>query len=433
MNLGYDNNLLKTDSNTKRLFHYRNYILVAFLISYALIFFHRMTSGIVAEELSSTFQIGATSLGILSSAYFYPYALIQIPVGLMVDRFGPRRIVSASLAIAGIAAVIFGMTQSFSTAVIARVLIGFGAGCVYIPALKMLSCWYRKKEFASLTGVMMAAGNFGALAAALPLAWLVKNFGWRESFYIMGMFTVFIAIIDYLIIRNHPSEIGCQLPDGGTDIEPETNHYSVKQALSLTLRKKEFWPLAIWSFFICGTLFGFQGLWGIPYLMQAKGLTKIQAGSLLSMIPLGIVICAPIAGYLSDKVFHSRKMPAIFGSIIYTIVWFFLAFFSRWLGIKAMYALLLIYGFGFGFFGISFAQIKDLYPLSLSGTVTSTYNVFGFIGAAFFQTTMGKIISLYPGTNQYAYMSAYSAAFQFCFIAMVIGNVFLLSSKESKL
>jgi len=417
------------------MYRYRTYILVVFLVSYAMIFFHRMTSAVVAPELAGAFNIGATSLGLLSSAYFYPYALIQIPVGLMVDRYGPRKIVSFFLLLTGSAAILFGSASSFQLALWARVLVGLGAGCVYIPALKMLASWYRKQEFASLTGIMIAAGNFGALAAAAPLAWLVRQTGWREAFYIMGAFTLVVAAVDYLVIRNHPTEMGYPTVDeidGNATVASDGRSIGLLEGLKMTLSKKEFWPVTIWSFFISGAIFGFQGLWGGPFLMDVYKLSKVQAGSILSMIALGVILSAPVAGILSDRVFHSRRKPLLFGSTAYMLVWVPLAFYTGSLPPQSFYPLMLAFGFFFGFFVTSFAQVKELFPLEISGTVTSTYNLFGFVGGALYQVIMGKIIALYPTVNGAFSVDGYRAAFQFCFCSLVLGQVFLLVSREVK-
>lgn len=386
--------------------------------------------------MAGAFNIGATSLGLLSSAYFYPYAFIQIPVGLMVDKFGPRKIVAFFLLLTGTAAILFGSSPSFQVALWARALVGLGAGCVYIPALKMLASWYRKREFASLTGVMIAAGNFGALAAAAPLAWLVRQTSWRESFYIMGAFTVVVAVVDYLVIRNHPKDMGFPTVDEIDGIVPTTGSsertIGLLEGLQMTLAKKEFWPVTIWSIFISGAIFGFQGLWGGPFLMDVYKLSKVQVGSILSMISLGVILCAPIAGILSDRVFHSRRKPLLFGSTLFMLVWVPLAFFTGSLPPQSLYPLMLAFGFFFGFFVTSFAQVKELFPLEISGTVTSTYNVFGFVGGAVYQVIMGKIIAYYPATGGAFSLHGYAAAFRFCFWSLVIGQIFLLFSRETK-
>jgi sugar phosphate permease len=420
----------------RSMYRYRTYILLVFLVSYALIFFHRMTSAVVAPDLSAAFNIGAASLGLLSSAYFYPYAFIQIPVGMMVDKYGPRKIVTFFLLLTGSAAILFGVSPSFQMALWARALVGLGAGCVYIPALKMLASWYRKQEFASLTGVMIAAGNFGALAAAAPLAWLVRQTGWRESFYIMGVFTVVVAVIDYLVIRNHPQEMGfptVEEIDGiAVPVDSGGRRIGLLEGLRMTLTKKEFWPVTIWSIFISGAIFGFQGLWGGPFLTDVYKLSKLQAGNTLSMIPLGVILCAPVAGFLSDRVFHSRRKPLLFGSTLFMLVWVPLAFFTGSLPPQSFYPLLLAFGFFFGFFVTSFAQVKELFPLEISGTVTSAYNLFGFAGGAVYQVVMGKIIAQYPAVNGIYSAQGYQAAFQFCFWTLVLGQIFLLFSHEAK-
>ena len=192
----------------RKMLRYRWLCYGVLLLTYIFVYFDRVAPAVVAPELMKEFGLTATSLGILSSMYFYPYAAMQIPSGILSDYLGPRFSVGTFFVIAAIGTALFGLAHSFGTIIFGRFLMGVGVAVVWIPCMRILANWFRPNEFSTLTGVMLTWGNAGAILASAPLAFLVGLVGWRYSFFWLGAFMVILAILNFIILRNKPSDKG---------------------------------------------------------------------------------------------------------------------------------------------------------------------------------------------------------------------------------
>jgi len=176
-------------------------------IGYAIVYFHRVAPAVVAPELSESFAIKGGALGVLASAYFYPYALMQIPSGLLSDSLGPKKTVTLFTLVAALGAILFGLSPTFFSAILGRTMVGLGVAVLFIPTLKILANWFEKEKFAIVTGFLMAIGGVGWLWAAAPLAFLTLWLGWRTTFITMGCVSLALAVLTYLIVKDRPSHI----------------------------------------------------------------------------------------------------------------------------------------------------------------------------------------------------------------------------------
>ena len=251
---------------------YRWIIFWIMAAAYVVVYFHRLSPAVVALDLQTAFQTSGGFMGLLASAYFYPYAVMQFPAGLLSDSLGPRKTVTIFLVIAACGSFAFGMTQSVEGAVLARVFVGLGVSMVFIPAMKVLSQWFRASEFAYMVGIMNAMGGIGALTAATPLAFMTNHIGWRMSFELIGLITLIMAILVWIIVRNRPSDMGwpsiAQIDNAEGGPAVTTQVIGLLEGAKLVVTEKYFWPLAVWFFLVPGIFFGFGGLWAGPYLMH---------------------------------------------------------------------------------------------------------------------------------------------------------------------
>src|SRR5208337_2065670 len=195
-------------SLAQRMLRYRWLCYGMLLLTYIFVYFDRVSPAVVAPELMKEFGLTATSLGILSSMYFYPYAAMQIPSGILSDYLGPRFSVGTFFVIAAIGTSLFGLAHSFGTIIFGRFLMGVGVAVVWIPCMRILANWFRPNEFSTLTGTMLTVGNAGAILASAPLAFLVGHVGWRPSFFWLGGFMLVIAVLNFVILRNKPQDKG---------------------------------------------------------------------------------------------------------------------------------------------------------------------------------------------------------------------------------
>ena len=281
---------------------YRWIIFAVLALQYLFVYFHRVCPAVVAQDLIETFSISATSLGILASGYFYPYALMQIPVGLLADSWGPRKTVTFFTLLAAAGALLFGLAPNFGIAAIARIIVGLGLSGVFVPAMKTLAEWFRPREYAKISGVLMAVGGIGWLSASTPLALVTRSFGWRTGFIAIGMITVVLSVLTWFFLVDTPKKKGYPEINVRPAITGTQKKIGLWAGIGLVFSTPRFWPLAIWCFCNGSILFSFNGLWAGPYLRDIYGLSKPAIGNILSMVAVGMVVGSPLLGYLSDNI-----------------------------------------------------------------------------------------------------------------------------------
>jgi len=421
------------EEKIKKVLRYRWVIFWILAVGYLFVYFHRVSSAVVAPELVKTFGISGATLGILASAYFYPYAIMQIPVGLLSDSLGPRKTVTLFLLIAFVGAVLFGLSPNISIAIFARVLVGLGVAALFVPTMKILAEWFRITEFATMTGILMAMGGIGWLSAATPLALLTTWIGWRGSFVLIGIITLIMAVLTWIFVRNSPKDMRLPtLAEKKIHPEKEEKEIGLWQGMKIVLSNKHFWPLAIWFFFSYGTVIGFGGLWGGPFLMQTYKMSKAMAGNILMMIAVGMIVGSPFLGWLSDKIFSARKPVMIGSAFLYLIVWIILTVWTD----KLNQPLLYIITFSIGIFGsaiviVAFTANKELFPKEIAGTSTGTVNIFPFAGGAIFPPIMGYIMDKVGKIGGIYPVGAYHKSFGLCLLAAIIAFISVCFMKET--
>ncbi len=419
----------KEESMIKAL-RYRWVIFWVLAAGYLLVYFHRVSPAVVAPELMKAFGISGSVMGILASAYFYPYAAMQLPVGLLSDSLGPRKTVTTFLFIAGLGAMLFGIAPSIKIAIFARVLVGLGVAALFVPTMKILAEWFRVREFATMTGILMAVGGIGWLSAATPLAILTDHLGWRMSFILIGCATLAIAILAWAVVRNRPEDMGW--PRIADAASPEEPTLGLLEGVKHVISEKFFWPLALWFFFTYGTVIGFGGLWGGPYLMEVHGLTKTQAGNVLTMIAVGMIVGSPFLGWLSDKVFCARKPVMVGGAFLYFVTWLPLALIPGRLNLFLLYIISLSIGvFGSAIVIVAFTANKELFPKEIAGTSTGLVNIFPFAGGAVFPPIMGYVMDRIGRMGGKYPVIAYKNAFTLCLVASLIALIAVSLMKET--
>lgn len=414
----------------RKALRYRWLIFWVLAIGYLFVYFHRVSSAVVAPELVKAFGISGAVLGILASAYFYPYACMQLPVGLLADSLGPRKTVTTFLLIACFGAILFGLSPNITVAIFARVLVGLGVAALFVPTMKILAEWFRVKEFATMTGILMAVGGIGWLSAATPLALLTTWLGWRMAFVLIGVITLVIAVLTWAFVRNRPEEMGW--PRITETTEAAQAGVGLLEGIGIVLSRRHFWPLAFWFFFSYGTVIGFGGLWGGPYLMEIYGLSKPQAGNILMMIAVGMILGSPLLGWLSDKVFSARKPVMVGGAFIYFLSWLPLALRPGGLSVALLYLLSFLIGvFGSAIVIVAFTANKELFPKEIAGTSTGLVNIFPFAGGAVFPPVMGYIMDKVGRVGGAYPVEAYQRAFLFCLLAALAAFLSVCFMKET--
>lgn len=400
---------------------YRWIIFAVLAVQYLFVYFHRVCPAVVAQDLVEAFSISATSLGILASGYFYPYALMQIPVGLLADSWGPRKTVTFFTLLAAAGALMFGFAPSFGVATTARVIVGLGLSGVFVPAMKTLAEWFRPGEYAKISGALMAVGGIGWLSASTPLALVTRSFGWRTGFIAIGAITVLLSFLAWVFLVDTPKKRG--YPEINIRPAPVGGQKKIGlwEGIRLVFSTPRFWPLALWFFCNGSILFSFNGLWAGPYLRDIYGLSKPAIGNILSMVAIGMVVGSPLLGYLSDNILKSRKKVLVICSLITAIEWAFLYFFYQSLSVPHFYVLFLTIGVCIGAAVIiAFTGTKELFPIEIAGTSVSCVNLFGFVGGIIYQPLIGYFMDMAGKVDGKYLPQGYNTAFLLLFVTSIV-------------
>ena len=392
---------------------YRWIVFCLLAFGYLLVYFHRLCPAVVALDMQADLKTSGALLGFLAAAYFYPYALMQIPSGLLSDSWGPRKTITVFFALAGVASIFLGVVGSLGLAIFARILVGLGVAMLFVPTMKVMTNWFKTEEFARMTGILMAVGGLGAYTAARPLAWLSDIMGWRGSFVVIGAVTIVVAIAIWFLVRNTPQDMGLPTVNQPAEGNPgKVNTIGLGQGIKMVLTSGPFWFLAAWFFFSFCIFFSFAGLWGGPYLMHVYGLSKAEAGNILGMLALAMIVGSPFVSWLSDNVFRSRKKVIILASVITLGLTIPLAFFPDAMNKPALYLLCFLLGlFNSAIVVVAFTSAKELFPVEIAGTSVGLANLFPFLGAPVAPPIWGAILEVQEKTATGYSAEAYSKAF----------------------
>jgi sugar phosphate permease len=425
------------ENPVRKVLVYRWLIFWIMAIAYAFVYFHRLCPAVVALDLQKAFEASGGFMGLLASAYFYPYALMQFPAGLLSDSLGPRKTVTFFLSIAAVGSLLFGFAPGMDVAVLARVMVGLGVSMVFVPTMKVLSQWFRVSEFAFMTAILTTMGGMGALTAATPLALMTGWVGWRSSFQIIGLATFVIAVMVWMFVRNKPQDKGwpslAEIDHIGPGTAAPPLIIPLWHGARRVVTERHFWPIAVWFFFDCGVFFSLGGLWAGPYLTHVYGLSRAEAGNILNMISVGMIIGSPLVSFLSDRVFQSRRKVLALCSWLLVAEMLFLTVFHSGLPIWVLYLFFFLFSVcSSASVVIGFATTKELFPVEIAGTSVGTVNLFPFLGGAIFQPALGRILDAYPKAVSGAYsLEAYKVVLLVLFGASIITAASTLLMKET--
>ncbi len=420
-----------SEAAVRKTLSYRYYIYAVITAAYFIIYFHRTSTAAMAPELVAAFGITPTAVGFIGSMYFYAYALGQLPAGILADRWGARKTLSLFVMLAGLGAIFLGQANNYGTVLAARFLVGLGSGFVFVSATRILSDWFKRNEFATYCGILTAIGNIGSLASTAPMIALMAFIGWRGAMTTVGLSSLVIAILLCLIVRNKPYEIGGASIADIENIPPvDTIPLGIGESLKILVGKYNFWTIAVMFFVLYGTIMGFQGLWGGPFLMNVYHLTNAQAGKLLTMIPIGMIGGCLMVGILADRVVKSKKKVAMVGIFGYILTWIPLVFWIDSMSLSFIRVLLLLYGIFGGTFALMSGNLQENIDLRMTGTALGVLNFCAFSGGALYQQIMAAIIARAPVGNDIIAASGFKSAFTVCLVTLVIAWIIYLTQKD---
>lgn len=359
-------------------------------------FILQVAPSVMAEPMMRTFNVTAEGFGIISAFYFYAYAPMQLPAGLLFDRYGPRKLMTTALIMCAFGSFFFASTESVITACLGRFIIGIASAFSFIGVLVLISRWFPAKKFALLAGVAQAMSSVGAITGEAPLAALTGLVGWRNASFILSGVAIILSVLLWKFIRDYP--------DNSTQKKP-VNHIKDEIYRLIEVCKHSYtWVVGAYAFSIWTPIAVFGALWGVTYLQVKYNVSVVVASSMISMIWIGIGIGSPLLGWFSDKISSRRfalGLSAILGLIASIIV-----FYVPNVSMLSMYFLLFIFGMGSSGQSISFASINENNPAHLVGTASGFNNLCVLLGGAIFQPLVGRL--LHHSTNLHSIDSVHA-------------------------
>ncbi|MGI6038216.1 MAG: MFS transporter [Limnochordia bacterium] len=394
---------------------FRTAMLFPLIGGYVFVNFHRVSMAVMAPDLMSEFLFGATAIGFISSLFFYAYTASQIPIGLMADMVGTRQVVSLALAITALGALIFGSATNAPLIFIGRMIMGIGVAGIYPPAMKLFAQWYEGDSFSSITGLYIACGNLGAVLAAAPFAYVVGRWGWRQSHIFIGIITLGLALSAWLFIREGPGQI--DQTRTGSGINWGQAWGSFKEAIS----NKAVLYVGFLLFLKYGPYMGVQGLWGIPFFMDVYNMDRVTAGSLLSFMPIGYMVGAPITGFFLARRIGTKKSLYFAAAILMILTWLPLTIPLPGVNIWLFRLAFLFLGIGSSAQGVlTFSLARDVADPRVAGTTMALVSAFPFAAATLFQPFMGAVLDLFGAGAVGFSGESYYLAFRLCFLALIL-------------
>jgi len=383
--------------------------LAASFFTYA--FVQRVAPSVIVGELMAEFAVGAAVLGNLAAFYFYGYAPLQIPVGMLMDRFGPRRLMGFAVGVSSIGAVIFAIAPTIEIAYLGRLLVGIGAAFGWVGVLTVATLWFAPTRFAMLTGIAQLFGMIGAIFGQAPLALAVDAWGWRGTLGALAVFGALLAVAIFVVIADKRTA-------------PAHATGSFAAGLRGVLRARDAWLATIYGFAMTGTMQSFAALWAVPWLMQVHGLERGSAALLSSAMFAGWGIGAPIIGYVVDRL-GRRVGPMRLLSAAMTIS---LAAILYWpgLGLPALAVLMFVNGVCASSMVISYAHARDHSPANASGAAYGLVNTAVVGSGALLQPSIGALLdrawdgTLSGGSRVYS-PAAFEQGFSILLAVAVLG------------
>jgi predicted MFS family arabinose efflux permease len=367
-------------------------------------FFQRVTPGVLTEELSSTFNLSRAALGNLSAFYFYFYAAMQIPVGLLVDRIGPRKILTAGCILGGLGALMFGFAPTLGWAAVGRGLVGGAVAVAWVSMLMLVAQWFSPSRFASMSGLSLAVGTMGAVLAGVPLRALSDLFGWRVVMGGSGVVALLLGLLIWVYVRDMPTQRNYK-----NHVAKRPDHEVTLPLLTALVHALRF-P-AVWLIFwipsgVCGAILTFTGLWGVPYLTTWHGLSVKEASLIVTGMLVAFAAGSLFFGALSDKL-KQRKLPYLLGAAL-SISGFLVLGLQPKLPLLLVSLLLWATEFGGGSMVLSFGYVKESVPHHLGATAVGIVNLGVMVGPLVQQPVLGLILDHYAAAE--GITGAYSKA-----------------------
>lgn len=381
-------------------------LFLPFGLGYFVSYLFRTVNAVIAPDLVADLNLSAADLGLLTSAYFFTFAAFQLPLGVLLDRFGSRRVEAGLLLIAAAGALVFSQAQSLTGVIAGRALIGLGVSACLMAAFKAFSSWLPHERLPLANGVQMMSGGLGALTATTPVQAALQITDWRGVFAGLAGIALLAAIVVFFVV-----------PDQQQTHRHESFRQQLKGLRSVVTNSK-FWQIAPWAFTAQAAYLSIQGLWTGPWLRDVAELSRDEVAPVLWWIAVAMIVGYFTLGRLAERLARRGIRPATVASVgmlLFILVQLLLV-------VLPQYVLAL--WIGFGFFGtaciLPYAVLSQIFPPQLTGRCNTSLNLLVFVAAFSAQWLIGAIIGLWPTNATGGYSPA---GYQGAFLVLIVCQI----------
>lgn len=401
----------------------RRQAIVAFTLgtlffSYA--FVQRVSPSVMTSELMSEFAVGGAALGSLSAFYFYAYASIQLPVGMLTDHFGPRKLMSFAAALCALASLGLALSDSVLTASIGRALIGGTVAFGFVGTMAIAGYWFKPSQYALLAGLLQTMGMSGGIFGQAPLRQVVEGVGWRGTVNVLALVALVLALLLFFLV-----------PQRSSEQKQRSARSGILKGLRAVTINPQTWVCSVIGFGMAATMLAFGGLWGVPWLTDVHGYTTTEAAGITSMIFVGWAIFSPLFGWASDRM-GRRNMILRSGSLLALVALSVLVYLTPG-NTALLMTLIFIIGVGGSAMTVCFGSVRELNDANYSSTSLGLMNMCIVGAGAVMQPLIGWLLdlgwngALQDGARVYSEANYSSAFFSLLVVnlAALIASLFL--------
>jgi sugar phosphate permease len=393
---------------------YRWIVFGCVLFTYLFMSSQRTAPGLITNEVIRDFQVSASTIGLLASIQFFVYTGLQIPMGILADRFGPNFFLIIGALLTGIGTIIYSLGTHEAVLFFARILTGIGDAAIWVNMVLILSRWFSAREFSRLIGIAAMTGSLGFLAATVPFAALIDFLGWRPAFFLTGFLLCLCAILLYLVLVKKPNQLLFE--------KRERSQEKAGVLLRRIVSSRQAWALFLCHFGLVGTYVGFIGSWAVPYGMDLYGMTRTDASQIVLVGLVGALIGAPLAGAISSRL-GMIKRPYVVVHALIVSCWLAFLFTNAYPPVFFLHVLFFVIGLAYGANALTFAAVRQSFPLSESGIASGFANTGGFLSAVLLPSIFGLVLDHFHG---------YYYGFVTPVVFSIMGLIGVLMMKESR-
>ena len=374
-------------------------------------FVQRVSPSIMTDELMRDFAVGGAALGSLSAFYFYTYASIQLPVGMLTDRFGPRKLMSFAAGLCALASLVFAFSESLLMASIGRALIGATVAFAFVGTLAIAGYWFRPAQYAMLAGLLQTVGMTGGIFGQAPLRQLVESIGWRDTVNLLAALALLLALALFFLVPKRS--------------ETQKRHEAgpgILHGLKAVSANPQTWICSLIGFGMASTLLGFGSLWGVPWLSQAQGYGKTEAAAITSMLFVGWALFSPLCGWVSDRI--GRRNPIQLGGALLAVACMSWLVYATPQNTAWLTLLIFAVGAGGSAMTVCFGSVRELNDLNFSSTSLGFLNMCVVGAGAVMQPLIGWLLDLNWSGELIDGARVYSqSAYQNAFLSLILLNL----------